>query len=83
MVRLIAACMSAQLCSPSTTTLSDSSWLCVCGGGVWWTETGSRQSRGVGFVIMDTYANALAAIQGLHSKMVEGGTKKLVVKVRH
>jgi len=40
----------------------------------------TRQSRGVGFVRMDTHAHALAAIERMNDKSIEGLENKLVVK---
>jgi len=44
-------------------------------------DPNTRQSRGVGFVRMDTHEHALLAIEGLKDKsIIEGSEQKLVVK---
>ncbi len=43
-------------------------------------EGNTNTSRGVGFVILDHYANAQRAIDALHGRVLDGATKKLVVK---
>jgi len=40
----------------------------------------THQSRGVGFVRMDTHAHAQLAIDGLKDKSIEGSEQKLIVK---
>jgi ELAV/HuD family splicing factor len=43
-------------------------------------DPATRVSKGVGFVTLDTHANALSAINGLNDKVIEGSNKKLTVK---